>query len=297
MFSNNNDKSLLDSLNAISSKLSFKNDPRWIHLETTIKVLTYCLIQKINTCISLINAQQYSIDESTTAGTLYNGIYVTHPYSSNTQFTDEILDNDFKEFCIIFKSTMDQVTGPLSSISQTIDDPFMCTFDFLHFLFIPVRVDISTLSTDIKINSLRKFLTVIMFLPYMESYTERYLTAINNVEFVQKVHSTISDINNKSNIAEQMINMKYEFINKSLQPWYTSNNSMMIYLRVYTNIVLLICIEIMKKWCPNINECMRINPDFDGTWVNPFDTIVNEQLQVIQEMAAHITKTEKIQDK
>ena len=42
---------------------------------------------------------------------------------------------------------------------------------------------------------------------------------------------------------------------------------------------------------------MRINPDFDGTWVNPFDTIVNEQLQVIQEMAAHITKTEKIQDK
>ena len=291
MFATNNDKSLLDSLNMISSRLSFKNDPKWLHIDTTIKILIYTLIQNINTCINLFDAQKYVVDESITAGTIFNGIYTTHPSASNKSHMDEITDNDLSNFCIIFKNTLDK-DSKLSVYSKTISDPVLCTFEFLRYLFIPVRMDVSTLNDEMKINHLRKFLTVIMFLPYMDSYTEKYIAAINNIEFLQKVHSTLTS-NNSNNIATQMKGMRVDFIFKSLLPNYTQNNSMMIYLRVYCNIIILISIEILKKWCPNIIECMRINPNYDGSWVNPFDTIVNEQIQNLQDFCRDV-RTENI---
>lgn len=293
MFSaNNNDKSLLDSLNIISSRLSFKNDPKWLQIDITIKTLIYALIQNITTCINLYDAQKYVVDDSITAGTIFNGIYTTHPSATNKTYTDEITDTDLTNFCIIFKNALDK-DSKLGVYSKSISDPILCTFEFLHYLFIPVRMDVSTMSEELKINHLRKYLTVIMFLPYMDSYTEKYIAAINNIEFLQKVHATLTNKNNSNNIAIQMKNMKIDFIFKSLLTNYTQNNSMMIYLRVYCNMVLLISIEILKKWCPNIIECMRINPNFDGSWVNPFDAIVNEQIQCLQDFSRQI-RTEKI---
>jgi len=285
------DNNLFKNLDFINSKLSYKNDPKWIQFDTTLKILIYSLIQNIDTSIKLTNAQDYSIDESTTAGNIYNGIYITHPYSSNTNFTDEINDDEFNRFCIVFKNQLDK-EPKLKIYSSAIQDPRLCVFEFLHFLFIPVRCDCSTLSSELKINSLRKFITVIMFLPFMNQYTNRYITAINNCEFMQKVNSTLLE---GSQISEQMKTMKFDFISKSLQISYTVSNSMMIYLRVYTNIVILCSIEIMKLWCPNINECIRINPDFNGSWINPFDMIVNEQISNIQDFIK-LTKTEKLKN-
>ena len=294
----NKNSQLQDTLNFINNMhISFKDDPKYINLDTSLRIFIFSLIKFIRTAAALKNAQNYTLDDETTAGTLYNGIYITHPYSSNTTFTDEISDADFNGFCVIFKNNIDETK--LSAYSKGINDPRLCTFEFLHYLFIPVRMDISTLSEDLKINCLRKFLTVVMFLPYMEEYTDRYLTALNNIEFIKKVHQTIfQDIagSSASNITEKMINLNVDFIVKSLQTSYTTSNSMMVYLRVYTNLIILICIEILKKWCPNINECIRINPDFDGAWVNPFDAIVNDQLQYIQDLTKY-TKTEKLKTK
>ena len=293
MNSNQQDNPLQQTLNLINLNISFRDDTKYINLDISLRVLIFTLIKTINTCVSLVNAQQYEINDNTTSGTLYNGIYATHPYSTNTLSTDEIQDKEFNAFCMIFKNTMDD-DQRLGIYSKQIQDPRLCTFEFLHYLYIPVRVDVSTLSDDIKINSLRKYITVIMFLPYLTQYTDRYLRAINNVEFMQKVHSNIITINGSiSNIAQQMMNMRYDFIVKSLQPTYTISNTMMVYLRVYTNIIILVSIEILKKWCPNISECMRINPDFDGQWINPFDIIVNEQISFIQDLVK-MTKTEKM---
>lgn len=288
----NKDNPLQQTLNLINLNISFRDDTKYINLDISLRTLIYSLIKMINTSVSLVNAQTYDINDNTTAGTLYNGIYATHPYSTNTLSTDEIQDKEFNAFCMIFKNTMDE-DSRLGVYSKSIQDPRLCAFEFLHYLYIPVRVDVSTLTDDIKINSLRKYITVVMFLPYLTSYSDRYLSAINNIEFLQKVHANIVTVNGISNVAQQMMNMKYDFIVKSLQTSYTTSNSMMVYLRVYTNIILLVSIEILKKWCPNISECMRINPDFDGQWINPFDIIVNEQISYIQDLVK-ITKTEKI---
>lgn len=296
MFNTNNNP-LQQTLNLINFHISFKDDPKYINLDISLRVLITALIKNMRISARLLQAQNYTIDAETTAGNIYNGLYITHPSSSNTNSTDEINDIDFNSFCVIFKNIMDETK--LGVYSKPINDPRLCTFEFLHYLFIPVRADVSTLSTDIKINSLRKYITVLMFLPYMEDYIERYLEAINNMEFVKNVHSAIiQDVNGKgsTNIVEQMVNMKYDFISKCLQTSYTTSNTMMVYIRVYTNIIILSSIEILKKWCPNINECIRINPDFDGSWINSFDTIVNEQLQYIQDLVK-LTKTEKIQGK
>ena len=293
MLNNNQDSPFNHALNLINLNIGFRDDTKYINLDISLRTLIFSLIKMINTSISLVNTQTYEIDDNTTAGTLYNGIYATHPYSTNTISTDEIQDKEFNTFCVIFKNTMDE-NPRLGIYSKQIQDPVLCTFEFLHYLYIPVRVDTSTLSNDIKINSLRKYITVIMFLPYLSSYTDRYLSAINNIEFMQRVHTNIlSAKHGVSNIATEMMKMKNEFIVKSLQTSYTTTNTMMVYLRVYTNIIILTSIEILKKWCPNITECMRINPDFDGQWINPFDIIVNEQISTIQDLVK-ITKTEKI---
>ena len=287
------DNPLQQTLNLINLNISFKDDVKYINLDISLRALVYSLIKMINTCVSLVNAQTYEINDNTTAGTLYNGIYATHPYSTNTTYTDEIQDKEFNAFCVIFKNIMDE-DSRFGIYAKQIQDPRLCAFEFLHYLYIPVRVDVSTLSDDIKINSLRKYITVVMFLPYLTPYTDRYLSAINNIEFMQKVHTNIITVNGSiTTIAQQMMNMTHEFIIKSLQTSYTTSNSMMVYLRVYTNIIVLASIEILKKWCPNISECMRINPDFDGQWINPFDIIVNEQIAFIQDLIK-ITKTEKI---
>lgn len=288
-----NSNPLQQTLNMITLNISFRDDPKYINIETSLRVLIYSLIKTLNISVQLVNSQAYDITEETTAGILYNGIYITHPYSTNTTATDEIQDKEFNTFCTIFKNTMDN-DSRCGIYSKQIQDPRLCVFEFLHYLYIPVRVDVSTLNDDIKINSLRKYLTVIMFLPYLSAYTDRYLSAINNIEFLQKVNSNLSaKTNGINNIAQQMMNMRYDFIYKSLQQSYTTSNTMMVYLRVYANLIILISIEILKKWCPNINECIRINPDFDGQWINPFDIIVNEQISFIQDLTK-ITKTEKI---
>ena len=293
MLSNTQENPLHQTLNLINLNISFRDDTKYINLDISLRALVFTLIKMMTTCISLTNTQTYEINDNTTAGTLYNGIYATHPYSTNTTSTDEIQDKEFNSFCVIFKNVMDE-DARLGLYSKQIQDPRLCAFEFLHYLYIPVRVDVSTLTDDIKINSLRKYITVIMFLPYITAYTDRYLSAINNIEFMQRVHSNI--LNTKlgiSNVAQQMMNMRYDFIVKSLQTSYTTSNSMMVYLRVYTNIIILVSIEVLKKWCPNISECMRINPDFDGQWINPFDIIVNEQISSIQDLVK-ITKTEKL---
>lgn len=271
--------------------ITFKDDPKYIHLDDTLRITVATLIKHLNVCHTLVTNQTYDKDLiDLTGSNIYNNLYVSHPFSSNTNFTDEIVDNDFLAFCTIFKNMMDE-NNSMGIYSKQIQDPCLCVFNFVHFLFIPVRVDINSLSDDIKINSLRKWVTVIMTLPFIEQYLQRYINAVTNMDTMIGIAARI---NGSEDIRNRFMNVDSKFIFKSIATHYTSSNPSQVFIRLFANLVILISIEVLKKWCPNIRECMSANPDYDGLWLNPFDTIVNDQVIYIQKLAHQLTETVKV---
>ncbi len=270
--------------------VSFKDDPKYIHLDTTLRIVVTTLIKQLEVCNKLVNNQTYDRDlVDITASNIYNNLYSSHPFSSNTNFSDEIMDNDLLNFCTVFKNMMDEDTS-LGLSSKQIQDPRLCMFNFVHYMFIPVRVDIASLSDDVKINSLRKWITVISTLPFIEQYLQKYINAVTNMDTMIGI---VSKILSSEDIRSKLIGMDSKFIFKSIAPRDTTKNTSQVFLRLLGNLVILISIEVMKKWCPNIRECMSANPDYDGSWLNPFDTMVNDQVNEIQKISHQLCETVK----
>ena len=74
---------------------------------------------------------------------------------------------------------------------------------------------------------------------------------------------------------EKLKSINDNFAQITIARVYNEQNPTQIFVRIYMNIVLMASIEIMKKYCPNYPECYRINPNYDGTWLNPLDLIRN----------------------
>ena len=49
----------------------------------------------------------------------------------------------------------------------------------------------------------------------------------------------------------------------------------------------------MKKYCPNYPECYRINPNYDGTWLNTFDPIFSEHLLELNNLTQLLSTKQK----
>lgn len=286
MIKNNN------ALDFMDLRLSFRDDPKFVHLEDTLKALIYSVANNLSVPINIVKNQHFMEGNmDIKAGIIYNNYMMRNPYNTNTTHADEITDDAINIIATVFKTTMEK-NDRLKIYALEIDDPLECMFEFCHFLFIPVRFQISTLSKDIKINSLRKWLTVISSLPLNKSYTSKYIDAISNI---QKLHQISDKLLEDESIVKKIESLNYEFIRKAVSSMsYASMtiNPTLAFIKLYGNIILIATLEILKVWCPNILECIRINPNYDGSWINPFDQMCNDQYtEITKLMQLFNTKT------
>lgn len=275
------ENSPLEDFNFMDVKLPFKRDPKFMYIEEVFKIFMTCMMQNLNLSVELSKTQKYDLDSNELIPSkIFNNLMLVHPLSINSTYEDEVSDNDLVKFCTLFNNYMNKHER-FKLYQNTNKDPIEYTFDFLHYLFIPVRLDISSISKEIKINSLRKWLTICFVLPFSKGYTENYVNTIFKIDLLPIAFTSISEDRNK---LENMMRLDIDFIaKKTISTIYGEKNSTQIFIRLFANMIYFISIDILKKYCPNISECIRINPNYDGSWLNPYDPMVNEQISSLQE--------------
>jgi hypothetical protein len=183
-----------------------------------------------------------------------------------------VVSNTFQQFFL--KSRM-----RLTRYADT-EDPETCMWNFCHYLFIPTRINDSTIPNSIKILSLRCWLATIMVLPLTQEFTNRFISIGEGIPEYQNQCGTV---------IEQRVDRIVEcidpqFIRETIASTSNKSNSMQVFIRTFASLALTASLEILEKWCPNIVECTRLNPGYDGKWLKAFDPLRVEQVKHINEM-------------
>ena len=279
----------------MNTKVKFKDDPKFIQIDETLKCLTYIFMHHLDIWISLcqhniINNTGYASMSDIDAGKVFNNLLVTSPMS-NVANKSEINDAQFNQVAQTFKNYIDRNTSSkIHYYAKGIADPIECMWEFCHYFFVPVRLQHDSIPKFMKINSLRKWLTICFTLPFIRNYTDKYLNAINNIQFLQAIYDKLIDDHTK---IEKLKSIDDKFAQLTIARVYNEQNPTQIFVRIYMNIMLMASIEIMKKYCPNYHECYRINPNYDGTWLNPFDPIFSEHIMELNNLTQLLTTKQK----
>ena len=280
----------------MNTKVKFKDDPKFIHIDETLKCLTYVFMHHIDIWISLcqnnINTGTgYNTMSEIDAGRVFNSLLITSPMSTNTLNKSELTDEQFNLITNTFKIYVDKnQSNKMSYYAKGVSDPIDLMWEFCHYFFVPVRLQHDTIPRMMKINSLRKWITISFTLPFVRNYTDKYLNAINNIQFLQAIYEKLIDDPNK---IEKLKSINDDFAKISIARVYNESNPTMIFVRICMNIILMASIEIMKKYCPNYPECYRINPNYDGSWLNAFDPIYSEHLMELNNLTQLVSTKSK----
>lgn len=281
------------SFGFMSARVKFKDDPKFIHIDETLKCLTYIFLHHLDIWFTLcnnniVNGTGYASMHEIDAGKVFNNLLIMMPLSTNVTNKTEITDEDFNTVAQSFRNYIDKnPNSKLAHHAKQYTDPVECMWEFCHYFFVPVRLQHETIPKVVKINSLRKWLTVSFTLPFVRVYTDKFLNSINNIQYLQSVYDRL----NESRI-EQFKSIDHDFVNVMICRVYNEQNQTIMFVRICMNIVLMASIEIMKKYCPNYSECYRINPNYDGTWLNPFDPIFSEHVMELNKLTQLLKTTQ-----
>lgn len=243
-------------------KQSISDNPLYVYMDESFKCLIYVLIHNI----SLVKASDFSAS-IIHAGEVYNNLFISN---------QGIADEDLKKLAIDFKFQTETNTKLKGYV---LEDPLQNMFQFCRFFFIPVRLDVSTLKEQLKYNSLKTFISTIVNVEFNAIFLSKYTNVINNIPVLQRI---IDMINNDKSMVEKIEKLQEKYVLDSLGNMFNSKNTTQIFIRTFGMILIQICIEVIKRYNPVIQECVKINPNYNGEWVNPFDPIFNEQIADIR---------------
>ena len=250
--------------NDIILKQSITDNPLYVYMEDSFKCLVYSLVHNIR----IIKTSDFN-STIIHAGDVYNNIFVSE---------QGINDEDLKKIATDFKL----ITETNNKLKNYVyDDPIENLFELTKFFFIPVRLDTSTLNESLRYKSLKSFISTITTLEFNSIYLSKYTTIINNLQTLQKLANMIV---NSSGMVEKIEKLQESFILDSLGNIYNTKNSTQIFIRTFGMLLIQVFIEIIKRYNPIIQECIKINPSYNGEWVNPFDPIFNEQISDVRKM-------------
>ena len=147
----------------------------------------------------------------------------------------------------------------------------------VHYLFCPVRLNDEDIPTPIKIASLRKWLTIILTLPFCNQYAQKYSETIKDVSIISISRGKLKESPQKLEGITSKVDVKW-VIEDTISDYYSTPNNLQQFARKFMHIALLANIEILKKYNPCIQECVAINPAYEGAWVVPLDPMYCDQM-------------------
>jgi hypothetical protein len=260
--------------------IKFTDDTPYVELKEIFMELLYSLISNLN--IAVIMSKRQNLNSSTLihpyehAGELYNQIL--------TNGSDDILiESEFHQIVCSFKTNMSK-NKKLGSISNKFSDQYQHMIYFCKYLFIPVRISVSTIPDNLLRILLRVWLSVIMILPFKMDYIHKYSNILYYTDSYIKCLGTLNSIEHINVVMNHFKNtndLEYKVISKTEA---THLKGTHIFVKLFSRLVIHSTIEIMDYFCPNIKKCKEINPNFDGRWLSPFDNDYRQQLNQINKI-------------
>ena len=270
MFSKQND-------DLFKTMIDFKTDIYFIELGNIKTHLIHALTQNIDTCVNIYKRQKI---DKTAYSTYFNnaGIFFnTLGTATNIyQITDEellkIASSMKKSLCEDKYSTLCQDPDPIKIMKQ-----------FTKYFYVPVRVAYQTIPENIQTNLLKSFITSIIILMFLNQYMTKFnetipVLDIYNLCVDQYFHDGCEKVFNG------MKALNWKRIDQYLHQSLKKENRPGCYFYGLNRIIVTICIEIVTKFCPNLNFIKNINPKYNGVWQSPFDTDIAEQLRELNKI-------------
>ena len=253
-------------------RLEYSKDPRYIYMEESFKCLTCSVIANLSISQKLVKEQTFEGCDKLDAGDIFNGLMIKN--HNGTAHSDELSNDDLMSIATVFKQQVERQSH-LKIYANQATDPINCLFDMMHYFFVPVRLDVDTVPEPIKFQSLKKWLTLVMTLPFQQIYSSQYEKSINGIYFL---HEATEKMLSNEQVLQRISSVQPDFIIKTIARNRTSNTTQH-FIRLVGHLIIVLSIEVLRKYCPNIVECCRINPSYNGVWLNlAFDNIFQQQV-------------------
>jgi hypothetical protein len=110
----------------------------------------------------------------------------------------------------------------------------------------------------------------------MRSFTDKYFTYINNINYLYSVYEQLED---KNKIDQFVSQLKFTWIKDNvINDIYNQSHPVQVFIRVFLHISLMASIEIVKMYNPTIAEINTYNTNYDGSWLVPMDPMHMDQM-------------------
>lgn len=270
MFSKNPD--IFEAINVY-----YVNDNSYVNMEIITYHLLHAIMSNVHHFKNMIKRQNINFESNnivfTNAGFFFNHLSInTHAVLYN--------DSEFNEICVAFQNSLKY--SSMSAIANKFDDPIDCFIYFTKYLYIPVRLDISSIPKDPSTKKnliLRQFaklyLTTVSILIQLDAYTIKFDGLIADLE---KYKTCMRQIFENEKIEAQIRNVSVENVVRYIKSAYNPTANTAIFYKILIRLIFNISMEIIQKFCPNYKTVSLINRSFDGTWISPLDTDVNNQI-------------------
>jgi hypothetical protein len=269
---------------------NYSTDAKLSCLDDILRCLGFCLTQHVSLWLekTKLIEQQVSSLETVDAGLIFN-IYSCSENKNENFLSDEefkLISTSFFQCAKSLPKLSIQIPQPPKSLrgidSKTITDGPDLLFEFLRYFICPIRLDHSTLPSDLKYKSLKIWLVLCFTFPFIEKYNEKWGGYLNNIELLNQIKQRFIADHSKITDFKQKINCKQ--ICDLLTPSFKTSSVSTIFIKSFLHVLLLISQEIIKKYCPCYGEVNGINPNYDGAWLSPFDSLYCLQVQKIKNL-------------
>ena len=211
------------------------------------------------------------------AGLFYNAIQAS---SAITIYTDQ----EFSNLCLFFKNSL-AMNRTFNALANRFPDPIKCFIYFTKYFYIPVRMDVVSIPEDKQKDYAKWWISTISLLLYVHNYTIKFNTVIPTLD---TYYQCLESVASRPEILEKFKTQTLEKLQAYLTHKFNATNTGAIFYATMMKLIYNMSIEIIRKFCPNYPATKLINPNYDGSWISPFDTDVMNQIKQIQQCISNI---------
>ena len=257
-----------------NNHVNYETDLSFTEMKNISHYLIFALSKNINSLVAISKRQTFDdsskINPFQDAGTLYNLTLVLNTISL-------INDSELAQIANTFKTIM--MSSKYKNVSEKLTDPLKHLMYFTKYMYIPVRLNYSSIPQYLQINYLKSWLTILVILTTKTDYINKFQSVYKNID-VYKRCLDILLINEDTRT--KLSATPFQSIENILITCAAPNNGLHNFIQLLSKFIFHINIEIVNKFCPNFNICQTINKNYDGTWLSPLDPDVNEQLSKLK---------------
>lgn len=257
------------------SEINHENDIFFKHINIVLQIIVKLGLNNFYIFIDLLNKDEIFNSD---VGLMYNAQHFNNVIDSDYL---NVLAQDFITLCKTTKELSHAV--PLEQITL---QPWKFMFNACHYFFIPLRINHNSIPEIVQFNNLLRWVNFIYLLPISKNFISLYqINYLEENSYFITLNSAKTNIEIKSKLRDQ------KNINDYCAHLYRSpktKNRAVKFVRCYAIAIISISTDILKHYCPNIEEYIKINSVFKGQWLAFDDKLFNRQLYTLKMLTSRM---------